>query len=39
MAGADRSKIKDIGFAEKIELKDEFIDASEIVINLRLSIL
>lgn len=30
LAGADRSKIKEIGFAEKIELKDEFIDASEI---------
>ena len=30
LAGADRSKIKEIGFAEKVELKDEFIDASEI---------
>lgn len=30
LAGADRSKIKEIGFAEKIELKEEFIDASEI---------
>lgn len=27
---ADRSKLKEIGFAEKVELKNEFIDASEI---------
>ncbi|MEA4847990.1 MAG: peptidoglycan DD-metalloendopeptidase family protein, partial [Clostridiaceae bacterium] len=26
----DRSKIKEIGFAEKVELKNEFVDASEI---------
>jgi murein DD-endopeptidase MepM/ murein hydrolase activator NlpD len=30
LAGADRSKIKEIGFAEKVELKNEFVDASEI---------
>ena len=30
LAGADRSKIKEIGFAEKVDIKDEFIDASEI---------
>lgn len=30
LAGADRAKIKEIGFAEKVELKNEFIDASDI---------
>ena len=30
LGGEDRSKLKEIGFAEKVELKDEFIDASEI---------
>jgi murein DD-endopeptidase MepM/ murein hydrolase activator NlpD len=30
LAGADKSKLKEIGFAEKVELKNEFIDSSEI---------
>lgn len=30
LEGIDRSKFKEIGFAEKVELKDEFTDASEI---------
>lgn len=30
LAGADKSKIKEISFVEKVELKNEFIDASEI---------
>lgn len=30
LEGVDRSKLKEIGFAEKVELKDEFADASEI---------
>lgn len=30
LAGADRSKFKEIGFAEKVELKNEFIEASKI---------
>lgn len=30
LGGAERSAYKEIGFAEKVELKDEFIDASEI---------
>ncbi|MDD4504650.1 MAG: peptidoglycan DD-metalloendopeptidase family protein [Clostridiaceae bacterium] len=30
LAGKDKSNIKEIGFAEKVELKNEFVDSSEI---------
>jgi murein DD-endopeptidase MepM/ murein hydrolase activator NlpD len=30
LAGADRSKFKEIGFAEKVEVKEEFVDGSKI---------